>query len=81
MIDSPERPSFIKEEELRAEGYRLIAGVDEVGRGALAGPVAAAAVILPSRIDTPWQDEIRDSKQLSPARREYLFQYITETAI
>jgi ribonuclease HII len=81
VIDSPERPSFIEEEELRAEGYRLIAGVDEVGRGALAGPVAAAAVILPSRIDTPWQDEIRDSKQLSPARREYLFQHITETAI
>ena len=62
-------------------GYRLIAGIDEVGRGALAGPVTAAAVILPSRIGTPWQDEIRDSKQLSPIRREYLFQHIKETAI
>jgi len=62
-------------------GYRLIAGIDEVGRGALAGPVTAAAVILPPRIDTPWQDEIRDSKQLSPSRREYLFQHIKETAI
>ena len=81
MIDSPERPSFIEEEGLRARGYRLIAGIDEAGRGALAGPVAAAAVILPPRIDTPWQDEIRDSKQLSPARREYLFQHIKETAI
>jgi len=81
VIDSTDRPSFIEEEGLRTKGYRLIAGVDEVGRGALAGPVAAAAVILPSRIDAPWQDEIRDSKQLSPARREYLFQHIKETAI
>ncbi len=81
MIDSTDRPSFIEEEGLRTKGYRLIAGVDEVGRGALAGPVTAAAVILPSRIDAPWQDKIRDSKQLSPARREYLFQHIKETAI
>ena len=81
MIDSTEKPSFIEEEGLRAGGYRLIAGVDEAGRGTLAGPVTAAAVILPPRIDTTWQNEIRDSKQLRPARREYLFQHIEETAI
>ena len=81
MTSRSNKPSFIEEELLRANGYQLVAGVDEAGRGALAGPVAAAAVIIPARIDTPWQDEVRDSKQLSPPRREYLFQHIKETAI
>jgi ribonuclease HII len=81
VISRSNKPSFIEEELLRANGYQLVAGVDEAGRGALAGPVAAAAVMLPARIDTPWQDEVRDSKQLSPTRREYLFQHIRETAI
>jgi len=64
-----------------AQGYQLIAGVDEAGRGALAGPVVAAAVIIPSHIDAPWLDQVRDSKQLSPPRREYLFHNIQKTAI
>jgi len=74
-------PSFIEEELLAAQGYRLIAGVDEAGRGALAGPVVAAAVILPRDLDTPWLAEVNDSKQLTPAKRELLFQYIHETAV
>ncbi len=74
-------PSLAEEMKLRAQGYRLIAGIDEVGRGALAGPVLAAAVILPCQIDTPWLNQVKDSKQLSPARRRLLFGYIEEIAV
>jgi len=74
-------PSFAEERALLAQGYQRIAGVDEVGRGALAGPVVAAAVILPCRIDTPWLIRVKDSKLLSPPEREYLFDCIQEVAI
>ncbi len=74
-------PTFAEEKALYKEGYRLIAGVDEVGRGALVGPVAAAAVVLPREIKAHWQDKVRESKQLSPAKREYLFAFIQEVAI
>ncbi len=74
-------PSFAEEERLEAQGYQRIAGVDEVGRGALAGPVVAAAVILPCHIDAPWLNQVKDSKQLSPARRQFLFHHIHEIAI
>jgi len=74
-------PSFVEEELLEAQGYRLIAGVDEVGRGALAGPVVAAAVILPGKLSAHWLDEVKESKQLTPARRELLSQRIQEIAI
>ena len=74
-------PSLSEEKILRAQGYRLVAGIDEVGRGALAGPVVAAAVILPDQITARWLSQVRDSKQLSPARRELLFHYIHENAI
>lgn len=66
---------------LYSQGYRLIAGVDEVGRGALMGPVVAAAVILPHNIKARWRGKVRDSKQLSPARREILSDCIHEVAI
>jgi len=75
-----QRPSFAEEMLLEAEGYHLVAGVDEVGRGALMGPVVAAAVILPHNFTSRWQEEVRDSKQLRPERREYLFEYIREAA-
>ena len=74
-------PTLAEEKVLKAQGYRLIAGIDEVGRGALAGPVVAAAVILPHRIKAPWLSQVKDSKQLSPTRREFLFHHIHETAI
>ena len=74
-------PSFAEERKLQEQGYRLIAGIDEAGRGPLAGPVVAAAVILPYQLDAPWLAQVRDSKQLSPAKRELLFQYIQETAV
>lgn len=76
-----EIPSFAEEKILEAQGYQHIAGIDEVGRGALAGPVVAAAVILPCHIDAPWLNQVKDSKQLSPARRELLFHHIHEIAI
>ena len=74
-------PSFAEEEMLEAQGYHRIAGIDEVGRGALAGPVVAAAVILPLHIDASWLNQVKDSKQLSPARREFLFHCIHEIAV
>ena len=64
--------------EARRCGYRRIAGVDEAGRGPLAGPVVAAAVILPVRCRIPGLD---DSKQLSPDRRAALYPAILARAI
>jgi len=81
LIKTHQLPSFAEEKKLEAQGYHLIAGIDEVGRGALAGPVAAAAVILPSNIDAPWLNQVKDSKQLAPAKREYLSHRIREIAI
>lgn len=59
-------------------GYRLIAGVDEAGRGPLAGPVVAAAVIFPPDY---LNDQINDSKQLSAKKREYLYEVIKNDAL
>ncbi len=66
------------ENEIRAEGYALICGVDEAGRGPLAGPVCAAAVILPQGLELPG---LNDSKKLSPKRREDLFPRICSQAV
>src|SRR5712664_1716810 len=66
------------EREARAQGFHCIAGVDEVGRGALFGPVFAAAVILSP--DRPIRG-LRDSKQLPPERREELAPRIRERAV
>jgi ribonuclease HII len=74
-------PSFAEEELLRAQGYHLVAGLDEVGRGSLAGPVLAAAVILPHDVKGDWVHQVRDSKLLSGKARETLFRYIQETAV
>ena len=76
----PEPPSLLEEKKLGERGYHLIAGIDEVGRGALAGPVVAAAVILPQLAAFPLLDSVRDSKELSPARRDFLFGLIKEEA-
>ena len=61
-----------------AEGYKLICGVDEAGRGPLAGPVCAAAVILPANIEIPG---LNDSKKLSDKKRRELFPIICEKAV
>ena len=81
LLNSSQRPSFTEEAELLARGIRLIAGVDEVGRGSIAGPVVAAAVILPDNLRVSWLAEVRDSKELSPVKREILNKHIRETAI
>ncbi len=65
------------ERELRRAGYRHVAGLDEVGRGSLAGPVVAAAVILPDRHRIRG---LRDSKVLPRARREQLYELICDRA-
>jgi ribonuclease HII len=65
------------EEESYARGFKSIAGIDEVGRGPLAGPVVAAAVILPRGYAHP---EIRDSKLLSAKQRERLVPVIKDNA-
>jgi ribonuclease HII len=75
------RPTFAEEKRLRSQGYTLIAGVDEAGRGALFGPVVAAAVIMPRTIRAGWRDKVRDSKQLSPAVREVLYERILDAGI
>jgi ribonuclease HII len=74
-------PSFSEERLLEAQGYRYIAGVDEAGRGALAGPVVAAAVILPLRKKIPFINAVRDSKKLTPLKRESLFYSINDAAV
>ena len=60
------------EQALRYHGYQRIAGVDEVGRGALFGPVVAAAVILPERMNALARAGLKDSKQLTREQREKL---------
>jgi ribonuclease HII len=78
-----ERPDMLAwEKTLHAAGYRAIAGLDEVGRGALAGPIVAAAVVLPADLapaGLPWR-EIADSKTLTARKREELAVAILETA-
>lgn len=66
------------EQELRAQGYPLVCGVDEAGRGPLAGPVVAAAVILPPDCEI---EGLNDSKKLSEKKREVLFDTICAQAV
>ena len=66
------------ENSLCAEGYKMICGVDEAGRGPLAGPVCAAAVILPKGLELPG---LNDSKKLTDKKRRELFPIIKEQAV
>ena len=66
------------ERKYYSEGKKLIAGIDEVGRGPLAGPVCAAAVIMPEGLTI---DGINDSKKLSEKKRELLYDEIIEKAV
>lgn len=73
-------PDFSREEKLYQKGYRHIAGVDEAGRGPLAGPVVAAAVVFSERekIIQLIKLGVRDSKALTARKREYLYHFIIE---
>ncbi len=65
------------EKDAYRKGFRAVAGIDEAGRGPLAGPVVAAAVILPPEADL---EGVRDSKELTPSRREHLNDVILSRA-
>ena len=93
-IDTPLIPTWAHELELHAAGYHLVAGVDEAGRGAWAGPLVAAAVVFPHPdrlergIDTPnisaiaaELDRLRDSKMLSAGVREELLGPVQRMAL
>ncbi|HEX7176426.1 MAG TPA: ribonuclease HII [Pyrinomonadaceae bacterium] len=67
------------EEEARSRGHRLVAGVDEVGRGALAGPVVASAVILDP--EAPLPAGLDDSKKLTPLQRERIAGELRQTVV
>ncbi len=67
-------PTLDHENTLRAADYRIVAGIDEAGRGPLAGPVCVAAVVLPEDFTHP---VLNDSKQLTEAKRERLYTEIT----
>lgn len=71
-------PDYSYENNASARGFKLICGVDEAGRGPLAGPVCAAAVILPQGLEI---EGLNDSKKLSEKKREKLFDIITEKAV
>jgi len=71
-------PTFEEEIALAAQGFRLVAGIDEAGAGAWAGPVFAGAVILKA---DPGSDLVRDSKMLSPGQRERAAELIRSVAV
>lgn len=71
-------PDFSYENIARQKGYKFICGVDEAGRGPLAGPVCAAAVILPPDCII---DGLNDSKKISEKKREMLFEQIIQKAV
>lgn len=72
------RRLYALEAELREQGYVVVAGVDEVGRGALAGPLTAGACVLPAEPHIP---NLNDSKQLLPQRREEVALMVKEIAV
>lgn len=74
-------PNLAEEQALWRQGRDLVAGLDEVGRGPLAGPVTAAAVILSPSSDFRWLVHVRDSKELEPEQREELSAYIWRDAL
>ena len=79
IVSKMEKVNLLKyEHELNEKGIKLIAGVDEVGRGPLCGPVVAACVILPVGYDLPG---LNDSKKLTEKKRDYFFDIISKDAV
>lgn len=77
LFDCPPPTALEFEEQARRRGYQFIAGIDEAGRGPLAGPVVAAAVILPEHFSLPG---LTDSKKLTERRRQSLYPEICQQA-
>jgi ribonuclease HII len=75
------QPRRTEEAALMKKGFRRIAGLDEAGRGALAGPVVAAAVILPELPDFGWFEKVRDSKMLTAEARENIYLLMQDSGI
>lgn len=73
-------PTFKEEQKLWKKGYRYIVGLDEVGRGAFAGPVVAGGVVFDAKTDKLLTNGINDSKLLKPRQRQNLSKLITENA-
>ena len=82
ILSASQRPTLLFEQRFWIQGYRSVAGLDEAGRGALAGPVVAAAVILSPEADHEplLAAGVRDSKLLTPSRRERLFELVRQQA-
>ena len=78
LFSTPPVDLLYFEQQARTNGFRLVAGIDEAGRGPLAGPVVAAAVILPAGLHIKG---VNDSKKLSPDTREHLFDTIMSQAL
>lgn len=74
------KPNLKEEKKLWKKGYKNIVGVDEAGRGCLAGPVVAAAVSLIANCKLQIAD-LKDSKKLSPQKREKIYQFITKNSL
>ena len=74
-------PNMDEERELWAQGYLRVAGIDEVGRGPLAGPVMAAAIVLPRDYNASWTKRVKDSKLLTPSLRIQLAFYLEAIAL
>ncbi len=71
-------PTYSIEDEIKAKGFKYIAGVDEVARGTFVGSVVAAAVVIPDDFITKLMYKVNDSKKLSSAKREELYKIITD---
>lgn len=69
-------PNLSEEKKLWKKGYKIVLGLDEAGRGPLAGPVVAAAVSIPNTKYRILNNKIKDSKQLSPLQREIIYKAI-----
>lgn len=72
IIETKKWPTLYEEKMLWQTGLNRVCGIDEVGRGPLAGPVVAAAVILLHHEKFPWYPQVRDSKKLTAKKREFL---------
>ena len=77
----PYRPHLEYEYELAALGVTAVAGIDEVGRGTLAGPVVAGTAILPGRVSGDWWQLVRDSKQMTPGQRQHAYVNLSEACV